>query len=150
MALVRWSPYRDLMNIQDEFNRMIDRFFGRDFFGDLESISTDVFYPAMDVKETKDKFIVTAELPGMKKEDIHIKFQDGALILEAERKEEKEEKDQNYHRRERHYGKFYRSFLLPTKIQADKINAKYKDGVLTIELPKAEEAKPKEIEVKVS
>jgi len=89
-------------------------------------------------------------LPGLKKKDIHVSYQDGMLTLEGERKRESKIKEENYHRIERSYGKFSRSFQLPSGVQADKIDAKFRDGILTITVPKAEEAKPKEIEVKVA
>lgn len=150
MTLVKWRPMRDLMSVQDEMNRMFDRFFGREPWEDEEFMAPAKWYPMVDIKENKDEFTVLAELPGMKKDDIHITFTNGRLVLEGERKKEKEEKDANYHRVERAYGKFYRSFDLPTAVQGDKINAEFKDGILKISLPKAEEVKPKEIDVKVS
>ncbi len=151
MALVRWSPARELMNIQEEMNRLLNRFFGPSLLEETElPTTTTVWQPLVDIKETNNEFIVTAELPGMKKDDIHIAYKDGVLTIEGERKQEKEEKDVNFHRVERRYGKFYRTFQLPSQIQEDKIEATYKDGVLTIVLPKAEEARAKEIEVKVS
>ncbi|NOX37884.1 MAG: Hsp20/alpha crystallin family protein [Calditrichaeota bacterium] len=150
MALVRWSPARELMNIQEEMNRLINRFFGPSLLEETELPTPTTWYPLVDIKETNNEFIVTAELPGMKKDDIHITYKDGVLTIEGERKQEKEEKDVNFHRVERRYGKFYRTFQLPAMVQEDKIEANYKDGILTIRLPKAEEAKAKEIEVKVS
>ncbi len=150
MAIVRWRPMRDLMSLQEEMNRIFDRFFGTLPAEDQEEMAVSDWYPDVDIVENKDEIVVKAELPGMKKDDIHISYKDGVLTLEGERKKEKEEKDVNYHRVERVYGKFCRSFQLPTVIQEDKINAEYKDGILTIHLPKAEEAKPKEIEIKVS
>jgi HSP20 family protein len=108
------------------------------------------WFPVVDIKENKDEFAVLAELPGMKKEDVHITFSDGKLVIEGERKKEQEENEANYHRVERSYGKFCRTFQLPSGIQANKIAADFKDGILKIKLPKSEEVKPKEIEVKVS
>ncbi len=150
MALVRWRPTRDLMTLQEEMNRIFDRFFGPSLLEEREVMTPTTWYPNVDISENKDEFIVTAELPGMKKDDIHITYKDGVLSIEGERKQEKEEKDVNYHRVERTYGKFCRTFQLPTLVQQDKITANYKDGILEIHLPKVEEAKPKEIEVKVS
>jgi HSP20 family protein len=150
MALVRWRPTRDLLNIQDEINRLMERFFSPTLFEEPEMMTPTAWYPNVDIKETKDEFIVTAELPGMKKDDIHISYKDGILTLEGERKKETEEKDVNYHRVERVYGKFSRTFQLPALVNQDKINATYKDGILEIHLPKVEDAKPKEIEVKVA
>ena len=150
MAIVRWRPMRDMMNVQDEMNRLFDRFFGKELFDDDEQLSQMNWFPVVDIKENKDEFTVSAELPGMKKEDVHITFSDGKLVIEGERKKEQEEKEANYHRVERSYGKFSRTFQLPSGIQANKIAADFKDGILKVKLPKSEEVKPKEIEVKVS
>lgn len=150
MAIVRWRPMRDMMNVQDEMNRLFDRFFGKELWDEDEQVSQMNWFPVVDIKENKDEFAVFAELPGMKKEDVHITFSDGKLVIEGERKKEHEEKEANYHRVERSYGKFCRTFQLPSGIQANKIAADFKDGILKIKLPKSEEVKPKEIEVKVS
>ncbi len=148
MKLAPWSPARDLLKIQDEMNRMVDRFFNPDeFFGSEFSAG---WLPSMDVMETKDSFKLTLELPGMKKDDVRITYKDDTLIVEGERKQEEESKDVNYHRVERRYGKFLRSFHIPTQVKSDQIEARFKDGVLTIEVPKTEEVKAKEIPVKVS
>ncbi len=150
MALVRWRPMRDMMNVQDEMNRLFDRFFGKELWDEDEQLSQTNWFPVVDIKENKDEFTVFAELPGMNKEDVHITFTDGKLVIEGERKKEQEENEANYHRVERSYGKFCRTFQLPSGIQANKIAADFKDGILKIKLPKSEEVKPKEIEVKVS
>lgn len=150
MAITTWKPSRDLMNIQEEMNRLFDRFFSPVRWEEPELASSAAWYPQMDIKENKDEFVVIAEIPGMKKDDIHVVYKDGVLSIEGERKQEKEEKDVNYHRVERQYGKFCRTFQMPTQIKQDQISAKYKDGVLELHLPKAEEVKAKEIEVKVS
>lgn len=150
MALVRWTPTRDLFDLTEEFSRMLDRFFGPVMGEETEMPTPTTWYPMVDIAEKKDAFVVTAELPGMKKEDIHITFKDGTLSIEGERKRESEVKGVDYHRVERRYGKFCRTFQIPVSVKEDKIQAAYKDGILTIQLPKAEEAKPKEISVKVS
>lgn len=150
MAIVRWRPMRDMMNVQDEMNRLFDRFFGKELWDEDEQLSQMNWFPVVDIKENQDEFTVFAELPGMKKEDVHITFSDGKLVIEGERKKEQEEKEANYHRVERSYGKFCRTFQLPSGIQANKIAADFKDGILKVKLPKSEEVKPKEIEVKVS
>lgn len=149
MAIIRWQPMRDLMGMQDEMNRLFDRFFRRDVW-DEEGMVPAEWYPTVDVSENRDEFLINAELPGMKKEDVQVSFANGSLKIEGERTQEKEDKDTNYHRVERSYGKFCRTFQVPTQIKADKISADFKDGVLKIRLPKAEEVKPKEIEVKIS
>lgn len=150
MTVVRWRPMRDLVSIQDEMNRVFDRFFSRDPWEDREDVSSSGWSPSVDISETKDEFVVSAELPGLKKDDVHITFTNGVLKIEGERRKEKEEKDANYHRVERSFGKFCRTFQLPTMVQSGKISADFRDGILIIHLPKTEELKPKEIEVKVS
>ncbi len=150
MALVPWTPMRELQNMQEEMNRLMERFFGPSLVetpGELTFSGN--WYPMVDVTETKDELVVTAELPGMKKEDIRISYRDGLLTIEGERKQDLEEKDVNFHRVERRYGRFSRTFQLPVPVNEKKINAVYKDGILTIHLPKADEAKAKEIPVKV-
>ena len=106
--------------------------------------------PALDVHEDKNNFIVTAELPGMKKEDIAVSLQDGTLSISGERKSETKHEDAEVYRAERCFGRFQRTVALPTTVAADKVKAAYKDGVLTITLPKTEEAKPKQIDVSVN
>jgi len=145
---VRWSPVRDILNIQDEMSRLFNAFFTRT--SDRTEGRTLSWSPLVDISETDDKIKVTAEVPGMKKDDIKISIQDNVLTLKGEKKQEKEEKDKNSHRVERAYGAFERSFSLPASVQTDKVKASYKEGVLTISLPKPEEAKPKEIDISVS
>jgi len=147
MTLVRWRPMRDLWNIQEEMNRAFGSFFGRT---DREELTDGYWAPAVDIAENKDNLMVNVEVPGMKKEDVKVTFQDGILTIKGERKQEKEEKDKSFHRVERSYGSFCRSFTLPNVVQGDKIKANYKDGVLSIALPKVEEAKPKEISIDVA
>ncbi len=149
MTLTRWNPVRDLIRVQNEMDRLVDRFFTPDLF---EETFTEFggWLPNTDIAEDKDKFTVQMELPGLTKEDVHITFQNGTLRVEGERKQEEEKEGVNYHRTERRYGKFVRTFNLGSGIQQDKIDATFKDGILTIHLPKVEEVKPKEIPVKVS
>lgn len=153
MTLIRWNPTRELttfpfenLNMQREINRMFDNFF-RGGIQDDGAIS--FLTPVVDITEGDNEYTVKAELPGVSKEDVRITMQDNILTIRGEKKEEKETKESNYHRTERSYGSFQRSFTLPTHVKSDKIEASHKDGVLTITLPKAEEAKPKQIEVKV-
>ena len=150
MTLVRWRPFRDVTNIQEEMNRMMDRFITPDIFNESEFMYPSNWHFNVDIAENKDEFEVSAELPGLKKDEIHISFKEGALIIEGERKEEGEEKDKNFHRTERRYGKFCRTFNLGNRVKVDAIDASYKDGVLKVRLPKVEEVKPKEIPVKIS
>jgi HSP20 family protein len=147
MAITRWRPFRDMVSIQDEMNKLFDDFFGRPLV--RTEWTEGVWTPSVDVSEDKDNVIIKAEMPGMKKEDVKISVQDGVITLRGERKQENEEKDKNYHRIERSYGSFCRSFQLPTSVKTDKIKASYKDGVLNVTLPKTEEVKPKEIPISI-
>lgn len=148
MTLIRWTPIKGMVNIQDEMNCLFNEFLAAT--PDRVEGGTFPWSPLVDISETRDDIIVNAEVPGMKKDDIKIIIQDNVLTLKGEKQKEKEEKDKSYHRVERSYGSFERSFSLPVSIQVDKIKANYKEGVLTIHLPKAEEAKPKEVTVQVS
>jgi HSP20 family protein len=145
MAITRWRPFRDLLSIQDEMNRLFDDFFGHPFT--RHEWTEEAWSPCVDMSETKDNIIINAEIPGMNKEDVKVSVQDNVLTLSGERKQEKEEKNANYHRIERSYGSFSRSFTLPTPVQSDKVKAIYKNGMLRITLPKTEEVKPKEIPI---
>jgi HSP20 family protein len=145
MAITRWSPFRDVVSVQDEMSRLFDDVFGQ---RPARVQWTDgIWNPSVDVTEDKDSVVVKAEMPGLNKDDIKISVQDSILTLKGEKKQEKEEKETDYHRIERSYGSFCRSFQLPTTVRADKIKANYKDGVLSIILPKTEEVKPKEIPI---
>lgn len=152
MAIKRWRPFRDLVSIQNEMNRssrcfaLFDDFFGR-FPMKMEE---RMWTPNVNISETKDNIMVTAEIPGRSKEDIKVSLHENVLTISGEKKQEKEEKEPNYHRIERSYGSFTRCFDLPTTVQFDKIKANYKDGILKITLPKSEEVKPKEIPIAVN
>ena len=143
MAIVRWDPAHELAGMEiDRLNRMFTEFYGDAF--------TRGWVPAVDIYETDDREVVLkAELPEMKREDINLTFENGVLTLRGERKFEQETKRENFQRVERRYGTFARSFTLPNTVDATRINASYKDGVLTIRLPQREEAKPKQIAVNV-
>ncbi len=143
--LTRWEPFRELARAQEEMNRS---------FGDerlLFRVGESVGWtPACDIYEDGDEIVVRAELAGVEPKDVEIRFENGVLTLKGERKLEKEEKRENYHRIEMSYGTFTRSFSLPASIDAEKIRAESKDGVLHVHLSKKPEAKPKSIQVKVS
>jgi HSP20 family protein len=143
MALVRWSPVRDLAGMEIErLNRMFENLYGEAF--------QHGWVPAVDVYETGDhEVVLKAELPDMKREDINLTFENGVLTIKGERKFSDEVERENYHRIERQHGSFTRSFTLPNTVDASRISATYKDGLLTIRLPQREEAKPKQIAVKV-
>lgn len=129
-----WPTFGRLTGLQDELERL------------FESPMTG-WAPALDVHEDKDSFSIRLELPGMKREDIEVSLQDGSLIISGERKEEKVNEETTVHRQERYYGKFSRALTLPVAVSGDKVKAQYRDGILTVTLPKAEEAKPKAINV---
>lgn len=146
MNLARWSPFNEFDDLQTRLNRL---------FGDaaLKGDNASTFAqwsPAVDVQETDKEYLIKADLPEVKKEDVKVQFQDGALTLEGERKLEKEEKGKKFHKIEREYGKFVRRFSLPTEIDATNVSAEFKDGVLNVHLPKSETARPRAIDVKVA
>ena len=152
MTLVKFNPMRDLVDVEREFGKMfnaLENRFGISRSKVNEEYENAVWMPLTDIYEDKDSFTLKLDLPGIKKEDVKISFVDGKLSISGERVQENESKDAKCHRIERSYGKYYRSFNLPENIVSDKINAEFKDGQLTIGIPKAEEAKPKEIEIKV-
>ena len=148
MAIVRWEPYRDLVTAQRDFDRLF-----RDAFssqrGETE-LSTRSWAPPVDIYETEDAIVLKAELPGVDPKYVEVRVEDNTLFLKGERKFEKEVKEQNYHRVERSYGSFARSFSLPNSISTDKVTAEFKDGLLTLTMPKREEAKPKTIKIDVT
>jgi len=146
MALVRWSPVRSGFTPQQELSRFVDDFFGRRF--DFEGSTT--WQPVVDVEETPEAYHVRTELPGLRLEDIKITVADNALSIRGEKRREEEKKGTTYHRVERVYGSFERSFSLGHAVAADKIEATYRDGVLEVSIPKAEEAKAREIQVKIA
>ena len=124
-----------------------DRFFDR-FFDDFNRGEERAYVPAFDISENENEYIVKAELPGIDAKGLDIQFTNGLLTVKGEKKEEKEDKGENYHCVERRYGSFHRSFRIPDHIHVDKIDAGYKDGILTLTLPKDESSKTKKIEVK--
>ena len=155
MSLIRWTPARDLptfpsdvINMQREINRMFDSFFRGGLSEDDALVASD-WSPAVDIAEHDNEYTVKLELPGVSKEDVKITMQNNVLTVRGEKRKEKETKGSSYHRVERSYGTFQRNFTLPSTVKADKIDASYAEGILTIVLPKAEEARAKQIEVKV-
>lgn len=143
MAIVRWEPARELESMEiDRLNRMFSDFYGETF--------SRGWVPAVDIYETdQHEVVLKAELPDMKREDINLTFENGVLTLKGERRFEQEVKKENFQRIERRHGAFSRSFTLPNTVDASRINASYKDGVLTIRLPQREEARPKQIAVNI-
>ncbi len=143
--ILPWGARRELETLRREMDRLWEGFFGER--RGLES--AEVWAPALDLSETKDKLIVKAELPGVDPKDVDVSLTGNVLTIKGEKKEEKEEKEENYHMIERRYGSFVRSIRLPVEVEEDKIEASYKKGVLKIVLPKSEKAKPKGIKIKV-
>jgi HSP20 family protein len=142
-----WPTFGRLSSLRDELDRLFES-----PWADLANTSQLLsgWTPALDVYEDKENFIVKAELPGMKREDIDVSLHGGALSISGERKSETKHEDAEVHRTERFSGRFQRTVTLPAVVAADKVKAQYKDGVLTVTLPKTEEAKPKQIDVSVS
>jgi len=150
MAIVRWEPFRDLQAVQDRLNRVFDEAFrGAPRGGDDEWALGGQWAPSVDIYENDGNLVLKAELPGIEPKDVDVRVENNVLTLRGERKFESEVKRDKYHRVERAYGTFSRSFTLPNVVDTDKIKAEYKDGVLQVTLPQREEAKPKQIQVAV-
>jgi len=147
MALVRWEPRSLLGDFQKEFNKLFDQFFSREI--DWDTGLERTWFPAVDISEDKDAIVIHADLPGVDQKDVKVTLLNNVLTIRGERKEERKESGRDYHRLERVCGSFQRSFTLPSTVDESKITADYKDGVLTVRLPKSETAKAREIEVKV-
>ena len=145
MALIPWRPWREMDVLRREMNSLWDRFTGE---RPIEWVEGE-WVPSLDVSESKDKVVVKVEAPGIDPKEIDISLSSGILTLKGEKKKEREEKDENYHLIERSYGLFSRSVRLPTEVQEDKVKAGYKDGVLTIILPKTERARERAIKIEV-
>ena len=139
-----WEPFRDLVSMRDDMDRLFETFFG------TQPQSFDDFWrPAVDIEENNGNLMVKAEIPGMTKDDIKVSVQEDLLTISGERRQENETKDKTFHRIERCYGKFRRMIRLPAQVDADKVKASYKDGVLNVTLPKPESLKPKHIDVEI-
>lgn len=150
MAIVRWDPFRDLVGLQDRMNRMFDDSFRGLGRGNADDWSLGgAWAPAVDIYEHNGNIVLKAELPGVNPKDVDVRLENNTLTLSGERKFDGEVKQDNYHRVERAYGSFTRSFTLPSVVDQEKIKADYKDGVLKVTLPKREEAKPKQISIEV-
>jgi len=147
MNVVKWNPFRELEEMQNRLNRVFNVPQGEK--AEEPFLFAD-WAPAVDIQETNDEYLVKADLPDVKKEDIKIELVNGVLTIEGERKQEKEEKGKKLHRVERQYGQFLRRFTLPEEIDAAKIAAEFKDGVLNVKLPKSPNSKPKKIDIKVA
>ena len=147
MALVKYNPLRELRTMQDQMNRLLNLSWNHDL--PSEDIREGLWQPAVDIYETADSIVIKAELPDVDQKDIEVRIEDSTLILKGERKHEDEVKKENYHRIERYFGSFQRSFSLPTTVDQEKVAAICDKGILTITLPKKEETKPKQINIQV-
>ena len=152
MAIVRWEPFRDLLSLQDRMNRLFDESYRSTQRGttDDEWALGGSWAPAVDIYEQGTDIVLKAELPGVDPKDVDIRLENNVLSLRGQRKLESEVKRESYHRVERSYGTFSRSFTLPTVVDQASIKAEFKDGLLRLTLPKREEAKPKQIQIHVA
>ncbi len=146
MAIVRWSPFKDMVRLRTDMDRIFDEMISK---REGEN-GSGVWLPLLDVSETEDNLRVKAEIPGVSKDDINLSINNNVLTIKGEKKMEKEIEGEDYHRIERIYGNFYRSIELPVLVKSDSIEATFKDGVLEVVLPKVDEVKPKEIAIKVN
>ena len=148
MTLVRWDPFRELEDMSERLNRVFSRPTLRNT--GKENLTVADWMPTVDISETESEYLIKAELPEVRKEDVKVTVENGVLTLQGERRQEKEEKARRFHRVERSYGSFVRSFTLPESVDEGGVKAEYKDGVLALHLPKSEKVKPKAIDVKVA
>jgi HSP20 family protein len=146
MELIPYRLFGELSPFRKEMDRLWNRFLGETSFG---KTFAETWSPSVDISETKDNFVVKAELPGLEAKDVNVSISGDVLTVKGEKNAEEEEKDEHYHRIERYSGSFQRVFQLPSGVKADKVKATFDKGVLKITLPKVEEAKKKEIEVKI-
>lgn len=152
MSIVKFNPVKDLLSVEREFSRLFGEFEKRFGFPSRlysEEYDNAVWSPLTDIFEDENAYKLMIDLPGLTKEGLKISFENRQLIISGERKQEKEEREGKYHRIERTYGKYYRAFTLPEKIKEDAIEAEFNNGQLTITVPKAEEVKPRQLEIKV-
>jgi len=144
MNVIRWDPYRDLSSFADRFNRALGTVAGRERD---EELNLGTWIPPVDISEDKDRITLTAELPGFSEDQVEVQMEGGVLTIRGERKFEDEREGRNFHRLERSYGTFVRSFTLPNNVDRENIHASFKNGLLEIELPKREEARPRQIKI---
>ncbi|HYO13654.1 MAG TPA: Hsp20/alpha crystallin family protein [Thermoanaerobaculia bacterium] len=146
-AMTRWNPVASSLVSREPFFRMVDSLFNEFVNGAGEDLASRAWMPAVDIQETEDAYRLDAELPGLTKDDIQITLENNVLRLSGERKLEKDVKRDNYHRVERTYGTFSRSFALPSQVNAEGVQATFENGVLTLTVPKSESAKPRRIAI---
>jgi len=145
MPITRWDPFREVQSLQNRVNALF-----RDFNDGESSTTTASFIPAVDVYEDENKVVLKLEVPGIEEKDLDVRVENNTLTVKGERKFDKEEKEENFHRIERRYGSFYRAFTLPTTVDTENIGASYNAGILKLELKKKPEAQPKQIKVNVA
>ena len=146
MELVPWRPFGEVSSFRGEMDKLWDRFFGQ---RPLAKTLSEEWIPSVDISETEDKLLIKAELPGLETKDVKVSISGDLLTIKGEKKKEKEEKDEHHHYRERYSGSFERTFRIPVNLKSDKVEAIFEKGILKVTLPKAEEARKKEIEIKV-
>jgi HSP20 family protein len=144
MAIIKWDPLRDLETLRHRFNKLFEQTFSER--GEKE-IFSGTWIPTVDIRETEKEFVITAELPGLDEKDIELEIEDHNLVLRGKREFEKETKKEDYHKIERSYSYFYRSFSLPSYADVDKIKAEHDKGLLKISVPKSPELKPKKVKI---
>jgi len=145
MAIIRFDPFRDMTTLRDKMNRLFEDAFAQR--GEDKDMISSAWLPAVDIFESDQELVLTAEVPGIDEKDIEISLENNVLSIRGERKFEKETKEENYHRIERSYGTFYRSFTLPNYVDPEKINAVHENGVLKIRMSKKPELKPKKVKI---
>ena len=147
MAITRWDPFRELMSLQNEMNRLFSRSYGS---GDVLDVGSRTWAPPLDIHEREDAYVITAEVPGVEPGNIEVTLEDSVLTIRGERRFYDKVEEESFHRVERRFGQFVRQLTLPGQVDGDKIDASYRDGLLTLTVPKSEAAKPKRITVKAS
>jgi HSP20 family protein len=145
MAITRWVPYREVVSLQNRFNTLF-----RDMQESESPLTTAAFVPAVDVYEDEKKVVLKLEVPGIEEKDLDVSVEKNTLTVKGERKFSSEEKEENFHRIERRYGSFFRSFTLPSTVDTEQVQASYNAGVLKLELAKKPEAQPKQIKINVA
>ena len=148
MSLIKWDPFRDLLSLQERMNKLFEESLFRSG-KDQEDLTVGRWSPAIDVMENEQEIVIKGELPGIELKNVEVLIKYNLLTLRGERKFEKEEEKENYHRIERAYGAFQRVFTLPASVEQDKVKAKMRDGILEIRLPKAKKELPKKVEIEV-
>lgn len=149
MNLIKWDPIKELEDVSNRLNRLFGRSLARTESA-ADTLAMNDWTPSTDISETDTAYLIKAEIPGVNREDVKVTLQDGMLTIRGERHQEKEEKDKKFHRIERSYGSFVRSFRMPDDADESAVKAEFKDGMLNVTMGKSEKAKPKAIEVSVS